>query len=187
MRDGEIRHALLTRIAEEHGADPSTRVVSELSMCLGEGRVDVGVVNGVLSGFEIKSASDRLTRLPRQREVYERCLDFITIVTEEKWLASVNDHIPDWWGIVVAAPDDHAVTLTEARPAERNGGVDPLSLAQFLWREEAATLLRSRDVRVPSRATRWDLWDLLVEHLNPDELALCVRNHLRARPDRAAT
>jgi hypothetical protein len=187
MRDGEIRHALLAQMAEKHGSDPATRVVSELSMCLGEGRVDVGVVNGVLSGFEIKSASDRLTRLPRQREVYERCLDFITIVTEEKWVASVADHVPDWWGIVVAAQDGGEVTLQRQRPSERNDAVDPLSLAQFLWRDEAAAVLHARGVPAPSRATRWDLWDLLVEHLPHDELALCVRDHLRARPARAAT
>lgn len=177
----------MAQIAKSYCADPATRVLPELSMCLGEGRVDVGVVNGVLSGYEIKSASDRLTRLPRQRAVFERCLDFITIVTEDKWVTSVADHVPDWWGITVAAQDGDEVTLEQARPAERNDTVEPLSLAQFLWRDEAAAVLRGRGVHVASRATRWDLWDLLVEQLPQDELALCVRDHLRARPAREGT
>lgn len=188
MRDGEIRHALLEGLAAAHADDPNTRVWPEFSLCLGEARVDVGVVNGALAGFEIKSARDRLTRLPRQREVYVRCLDYITIVAEPRWADGIEDHVPDWWGVTVATSVAGRVVLEEHRPALRNEDVDPLSVAQLLWRDEAAAIVESRGIRTStSRLTRWDLWDLLVENISLGELGQLVRDHLRARPARAET
>ncbi|WP_374204847.1 sce7726 family protein [Actinotalea sp. C106] len=188
MRDGEIRHALLQQLAADHAHDPDTRVWPELSLCLGEARVDVGVVNGALSGFEIKSARDRLTRLPRQREVYERCLDYVTIVIEERWSQTLASHVPEWWGVIVARESGSHATLEDVRPARRNSSVDPLALAQLLWRDEAAAVVQNRGIRErTSRLTRWDLWDLLVEHLTLEELSCTVRDHLRARPAREAS
>lgn len=187
MRDGEIRHALLDRLAADHAGNADTRVWPELSLCLGEARVDVGVVNGSLSGFEIKSASDRLTRLPRQREVYAKCLDFVTIVVEERWNEAVDAHIPDWWGVMVATESAGSAILHERRSPTANQELDPLAVAQLLWRDEAAAVAAARGLRAPTRRpTRWDLWDLLAEHVPLDELRRTVRDHLRARPGREA-
>ena len=189
MRDGEIRGALMERLAEEHAGDARTRIWPEMSLSLGEARVDVGVVNGSLAGFEIKSARDRLTRLPSQRQVYERSLDYVTMVTEVRWADVVVEHIPPWWGLLVARPGGHStVVFDEVRVPARNIAVDPLAVAQLLWRDEAAGVVKARGIREQtSRLTRWDLWDLLVEHLTVDELGAVVRDHLRARPAREAT
>lgn len=189
MRDGEIRHALLVRLTDEHAGDANTRIWPELSLCLGEARVDVGVVNGSLAGYEIKSASDRLTRLPSQRQVYERSLDFITMVTERRWADAVLEHIPEWWGLLVVRQSaGSAVTFDEVRAPARNIDLDPLALAQLLWRDEAAALVTARGIcERTSRLTRWQLWDLLVEHMSIDDLSKTVREHLRARPDRGAS
>lgn len=188
MLDGEIRHALLERLAADHAGDPGTRVWPEMSLCLGEARVDVGVVNGALSGFEIKSARDRLDRLPRQRGVYERCLDFITIVVEERWSAKLDAHVPEWWGVIVASEENGVPVLTDVRAAASNPSVEAFAVAQMLWRDEAAALVEARGIRsATSKLTRWELWDLLVEHLPLDELREAVRDHLRARPARATT
>lgn len=185
MRDGEIRHALLGQLAAEHADDPTTRIWPELSLCLGEARVDIGVVNGALSGYEIKSASDRLTRLPSQQEVYGRSLDYVTLVTEERWSEAAVSHVPEWWGLVVARETDGVVMLDEWRVARKNTNVDALSLAQMLWRDEAAAVVVDRGIRErTARLTRWHLWDLLVAHLPIDELGQVVRDHLRARPAR---
>lgn len=189
MRDGEIRGALLERLAEEHAGDGRTRIWPEMSLSLGEARVDVGVVNGSLAGFEIKSARDRLTRLPSQRQVYERSLDYITMVTEARWADVVVEHIPRWWGLLIASSGaEGGVVFKEVRPALRNEGVEPLAVAQLLWRDEAAEVVTALGIRErTSRLTRWDLWDLLVESLPIDQLSAVVRDHLRARPAREAT
>lgn len=179
----------MERLTDEHAGDARTRIWPEMSLSLGEARVDVGVVNGSLAGFEIKSARDRLTRLPSQRQVYERSLDYVTMVTEARWADVVVDHIPDWWGLLVAEPaSGSTVVFDEVRPAARNGALDPLAVAQLLWRDEAAGVVTTRGIcERTSRLTRWDLWDLLVEHLSIEELSAVVRDHLRARPAREAT
>jgi hypothetical protein len=187
VRDGQIRYALLERLAADHAGDPDTRVWPEMALCLGEARVDVGVVNGALSGYEIKSASDRLTRLPHQRGVYERCLDFVTIVVEERWSSGLDAHIPDWWGVMVATEHNDAARLEEVRAPRENRDIDPLAVAQLLWRDEAAAVAVELGlVNRTSRMTRWMLWDLLVERLPLGLLRSTVRDHLRARPVREA-
>lgn len=177
------------RLAGEHAGDSRTRIWPEMSLSLGEARVDVGVVNGSLTGFEIKSARDRLTRLPSQRQVYERSLDYITMVTEARWADAVLEHIPDWWGLLIAQPGAAmAVEFEEVRPPVRNEGIDPLAVAQLLWRDEAADVVTALGLRErTSRLTRWDLWDLLVENLSIADLGAVVRDHLRARPARKGT
>jgi hypothetical protein len=40
--------------------------------------------NGFVHGFEIKSATDTLARLPQQLMFYEECLEKLTIVCAEK-------------------------------------------------------------------------------------------------------
>lgn len=188
VRDAQIRHALLDRLAAEHRGDASTRVWPEMSLCLGAARVDIGVVNGSLTGFEIKSAADRLTRLPRQLELYQRCLDYVTIVVEERWATGAAEVVPESWGIVIASETSGNVALEVQRAAERNVAVDPLSIAQLLWRDEAAAVVKERGIAsAVSRLTRWDLWDLLVEHLTIGELGQIVRDQLRARPARQET
>lgn len=67
LRDAELRRALLGDLAPQLDAD--TLVVDELDLC-GLTRVDVAVVNGHLSGFEIKGSTDSLRRLPGQVAVY---------------------------------------------------------------------------------------------------------------------
>src|ERR1700674_1251921 len=71
LRDSEIRAALRAKLHSIHSQDPETVVIDELSLCQGDARVDMAVVNGSLSGYEIKSDRDTLTRLPRQLAVYE--------------------------------------------------------------------------------------------------------------------
>ncbi len=64
-----LRRALPSDLAPYLDAD--TLVVDELDLC-GLTRVDVAVVNGHLSGFEIKGSTDSLRRLPGQVTVYSQ-------------------------------------------------------------------------------------------------------------------
>ena len=49
------------------GENPNSRVVDELELLRGVVRVDVAVISDTLHGYEIKSASDNLIRLPNQQ------------------------------------------------------------------------------------------------------------------------
>ncbi|WP_197480754.1 sce7726 family protein [Rhodococcus sp. EPR-157] len=73
--------------------------------------MDVAVVNGALSGFELKSARDTLRRLPKQIEIYSRVLDHAVLVVADNHLDSAMSLVPDWWGVVSAQGSAGAVVL----------------------------------------------------------------------------
>ena len=87
MRDRDVRKALHHKVLKEHHGDTNTLVLDELGLRHGVARVDVAVVNGYLHGFEIKSDSDTLDRLPSQVTIYNAVLDRATLVVGEKHIA----------------------------------------------------------------------------------------------------
>src|SRR2546423_214083 len=111
MRDVEIRATLLATLRAEHPDPVTDRIVPEMALCLGACRVDVGVVNGALSGFEIKSPRDNLARLPSQVSYYSQVLDFATVVLCDRYIVRVMKDLPAWWGVRRAAPTDAGVEL----------------------------------------------------------------------------
>lgn len=191
VRDFEIREALVKHLRADHADPVVNRIWSEFAVCLGASRVDVCLINGSLSGFEIKSPRDNFGRLPSQVEHYGRVLDFACIVTGDKHAQRVVDAVPSWWGVLSAAEvsvdGQLAVELEWARQPTRNPEVDPFSVAQLLWRDEAFDVLRGLDAHAGlQRSTRWDVWDRLVETVTLDELRDIVRDRLKARPSRQA-
>ena len=180
----EIRTAVRRQLVRVHGRPPRTLLRDELGLCLGATRVDVAAINGQLSGCEIKGAQDKLSRLPRQVELYSQVLDEAVLVVEPKYTARAQSYVPDWWGVWQVEPAGRRVVLTEVRPAGVNPGSDPLAVAQLLWRDEAFEELQQRDAtRGLAKATRWRLWEALVGLLTPDELGAVVRARLKARRD----
>lgn len=183
VRDAEIRSALHARLLREHGSGQGTRYVDELGLC-GTVRVDVAVVNGTLSGYELKSDRDTLRRLPMQVEYYSKVLDHATLVVGEEHYERTNGvaHLPLWWGIIVASPSLGEALLEDVRAAEMNENLDPYAIAQLLWRDEALCELEARDAAGGLRSKpRSLLWDRLAEVLELDELRSVVRERLKAR------
>lgn len=184
MRDPEIRASLCQELMAIHAQDPDTLLRQELGLCLGEARVDVAVVNGSLSGFEIKSARDTLERLPKQVELYGRVLDFASIVTCDRYAERVHGYLPSWWGMVLAHPQPSGVALLHVRAPKQNPSVDPYSLAQLLWRDEAFDVLRRHSLHVGlAKATRFRLWEAMAEGMPLGQIQAEVRLRLKARQD----
>lgn len=182
MRDSDVRSALRGQLEAEHAHErASTLLVDELGLC-GEGRVDVAVVNGALSGFELKSASDNLKRLPQQVGVYSRVLDYATLVVAENHVDAALRITPRWWGCYVAKWDGATVTLRRRRKPKLNRTIDSYSVAQLLWRDECLEILErhefARGVRTRPRS---ELWRRLASSLSLEELRFEVRQALKAR------
>ena len=75
MRDLDARTAIRRQLHAAHSADPDTRIVEEMGIWSGSVRIDIAVINGELSGFELKSDRDTLERLPNQADLYSRVFD----------------------------------------------------------------------------------------------------------------
>jgi hypothetical protein len=184
MRDIDIRVALEADLRRDHPDAAANRIWHEMPLCLGASRVDVCLINGDLTGFEIKSPRDNLVRLPSQVEIYGQVLDYAVLVGSTRFVDRARNLVPDWWGLRAAIPRaDDVVGLSWLRKPRRNPEPSAESIAQLLWRNEALEELRLRGQHHGlSRATRWELWDRLVEALTLTELQSAVRQRLKARP-----
>jgi hypothetical protein len=182
-RDIDIRTSLHFLLQKEHKHDPSTLILDELGLCQGDARIDVAVVNGAINGYEIKSESDTLERLPRQCAAYNKVFDTITILTASRFLDDIAEIIPEWWGIKQAEMNsDGVVMFLDIRAASKNMEIDPHALAQLLWKDEALDILKERGLQKGYLSKpRPVLWNVLVQNLDLQDIQDEVRKKLKAR------
>ncbi|ABC83386.1 hypothetical protein Adeh_3620 [Anaeromyxobacter dehalogenans 2CP-C] len=182
MRDLDVRLALHETVLARHRDDPETIVIDEFGLNWGVVRVDVAVVNGTIHGYEIKSDSDTLDRLPVQAEMYGRVLDRVTLVAG-RHLAAAERQVPDWWGLCEAievAPGQ--VRLRSVRRARSNRNLDLKAVAMLLWRDEALAILEEMGCAAGLRGKpRRALYGALVERLSSTQLRSRVRRALKRR------
>lgn len=184
-RDIDIRSQLHINLLSEHKSDPNTLVIDELGLCQGDARVDVAVINGSMHGFEIKSDSDTLERLPGQVEVYSKVLDSVTVITGKCHSKNVIKLIPEWWGIEVAEVGSaDSISFNTMRQSYNNPSVDPYSLVQLLWRDEALDLLKKFGLEKGLLSKpRNKIWEKLACSFPLIELKYHVREQLKNRKD----
>jgi len=183
MHDHDMRSALVVQVLSARVGSVNTLVRHELGICAGRRRIDVAVINSEISGWEIKSDEDTLTRLAGQVDAYGQVLDRATLVTTQRWEERARQQIPDWWGITVIEETSAAIVVHERRQSMDNSRrLDPMSVAQLLWREEALNELRQRgQARGLSAKARHYTWERLAEVVPLDELRAVVRSRLKAR------
>lgn len=183
MRDRDVRKALHSKVLREHHGQANTLVLDELGLRHGTVRVDIAVVNGFLHGYEIKSDADTLDRLPSQVDVYGKVLDRATLVVGERHVEKAKACVPGWWGIkVVCAGPRGGIEFNTVRPVQMNTGIEPLALAELLWRNEVAEILRQRGVPAKVlRQPRGALYNHLANIMPLDELRITIRQQLKAR------
>jgi hypothetical protein len=165
-----------------HGSDPGALILHEFAVSGGAVRLDIAVVNGSLDGFEIKSASDTLQRLPVQADAYSRVLEFVTIVAAASHVERVLSMVPAWWTVSVAEESDGQVRIGPVRTGRRNADFDPVQVARLLWRDEALAVLRARGLAkgLMSRP-RIALYEALARNMQADDLLKEVRSALKGR------
>jgi hypothetical protein len=183
MNDVEIRQNFHRKILRRQHAHKDTLVIDELGLNHGKCRADIAVVNGRFVGYEIKSNNDSLRRLGEQVKSYSAVFDRVSIIVGNRYIDSIQDYIPDWWGVIVSARGPKgAVNFDLIRKAQTNKNIDPISIAQLLWRNEAAEILMQK--QMPSKILRQPraiLYECLVGILNTCELRKFVRDYFKKR------
>lgn len=112
MLDKDIREPLFDFLEEFYG---KIRIFEE--KVTGISRTDaLGVIDGQLIGFEIKSDSDTYTRLKRQTADYDLLCDVNYLVVGKSHRRQADQHIPAHWGIICVYEEDE----TENEMAEAN-------------------------------------------------------------------
>ncbi|WP_179032886.1 sce7726 family protein [Paenibacillus kribbensis] len=182
LRDPEIRSVLIEQLILEHSNSTETLIINEMSVSQGISRVDVAVLNGIMQGYEIKSESDKLVRLPLQVNEYNKVFERMTIVTADNYLEDVRKIVPTWWGIIKVSNKKGMATLKTVKKGRRNPSLDSLALAQLLWRDEAIKLLKQRGLEkgVLSKPKR-EIYKRIADSIKAEELKLEVNQFLKTR------
>jgi hypothetical protein len=153
MNDVEIRQNFHSKILKRQHAHKDTLVIDELGLNHGKCRADIAVVNGQFVGYEIKSNNDSLRRLEEQVKSYSAVFDRVSIIMGNRYINCIQDYIPEWWGVIVSARGPRgSVNFDLIRKAQTNKNIDPISIAQLLWRNEAAEILMQK--QMPSKILR---------------------------------
>ena len=183
MHDRDVRAALHRKVLKEHHGESDTLVLDELGIRHGAARVDVAVVNGELHGFEIKSDSDTLTRLAGQVSLYNEVFDRVTLVVGCRHLTKAEQAIPDWWGTrVVTEGSRGGIYFEETRKAKTNPAINPIALAELLWRNEVVEELVELGERgAILRKPRAVLYQHLATVMELEDLRDTVRRRLKVR------
>jgi len=183
MNDLEIRQNFHRKRLRRQHAQEDTLVIDELGLNHGKCRADIAVINGHLVGYEIKSNKDSLRRLKEQVKSYNAVFDRISVVVGDRYINSIQSHIPEWWGVIVSARGPRgAVNFDTIRKAQANKDVVPISIARLLWRNEVVEILQQKKLSPKIlRYPRAILYEYLVSTLNIRELRKFIIEYFKKR------
>jgi len=149
----------------------------------GDNRADLAVVDTKVRGFELKSASDSLARLPCQVTAFGRVFDFMTLVADSSHLQAAEILVPGWWGITEACSGQNGVTVRQRREPRENPGVDRIARLMLLWHcdlvDVASQFGLTRVERMPKARLRELLSNAAADTGTLDDI---VATALRSRP-----
>ena len=136
LYDKDIREPLFEFLEERH---EKIRIIEEKQM--GKSRADVVMVlPGIIAGVEIKSDADTYARLKRQVKDYNQYFDRNYIVAGSTHGMHIEEHVPDWWGIITVELIGSEVDFYLLREAKENPKVNWKKKISLLWRPELVRL-----------------------------------------------
>ncbi len=179
LTEAQIRALVVAELTARHREDDAAvLLVEELGVGRGASRADVAVIAAdALTGVEVKSAADTLTRLPAQVTWYSRVFDRAVLACDPGHVTAAAAHLPSWWGLWAADVDG----LRVVRAAAANPVVDGRTLAAMLWMPELKALMPAiGQTGGTAGLLRGDLADLLAT-VAPDRVGELVRRALLDR------
>ncbi len=136
LHDSQIREPLFDFLEETFG---KVRIFEEKRM--GGSRADLVMVTpDSLTGIEIKSDADTYTRLKSQVEDYDRYFDRNYVVVGTSHAFHIEEHVPDYWGIITVESENDAADFYVLRKALKNPNLVKRQKLSLLWRPELAHL-----------------------------------------------
>lgn len=175
MRDTDVRQALVGAVARRVGGQPHVLVPEVDVRWNTPARLDALLVADRISGFEIKSDVDSLTRLPRQIEAYGAVVERAVLVVGDRHLAAGTAAVPAWWTIWGARLRDDEVVIREVRRGRLNPDVNPLAVTSFMSRDDLSRALRARGFTRLSTYNVDELRQLLASNVSARETVRLAR------------
>ena len=177
LYDKDSREPLFEFLENSYG---KVRLLEEQVM--GQSRADVVmVVPGALYGIEIKSDADTYARLKRQTEDYDLYYDYNLIVVGTSHAAHVEEHVPQWWGIITVEQEGEQTDFYFLRKPSVNTKLDWQHKLEILWRPELAHIQELNRMYAYKQKSKRFVADKIVETVPHDLLAIQVSEELFER------
>lgn len=177
LYDKDIREPLFEFLENSYG---KVRLLEEQVM--GQSRADVVmVVPGALYGIEIKSDADTYARLKRQTEDYDLYYDYNLIVVGTSHAAHVEEHVPQWWGIITVEQEGEQTDFYFLRKPSVNPKLDWQHKIEILWRPELAHIQELNRMYAYKQKSKRFVADKIVETVPHDLLAIQLSEELFER------
>ena len=167
LYDRDIREPLFEFLEDTFG---KARILEEKRT--GSARADLVMITPeILYGIEIKSDADTYTRLKRQVRNYDLYYDRNIIVVGTSHASHVNEHVPDWWGIITVEPDENGeADFYILREADKNPRVRDDRKITILWRPELNRLLERNGLPRYREKSKLFVQDKLIDKVPADIL-----------------
>lgn len=189
--EADIRGPVVDRLRE---ILPGCRIIHEINAASFGNRIDVMAIgDDDLVTVEIKSAKDKLDRLPAQLEAMKGVSNRVVVALHEKFLIPARNE-------GLSPPDGLSAAITWVYPQAERKGWDqvgpvwhsrlpwrkrPLTLPPgalgLLWREELHAICRSLGLSGVSKLTMDEATDLIRWHMTGGETTRVICATLRAR------
>jgi hypothetical protein len=176
---------------------PGARIIHELNIDHGHCRADLAAIGETyIALVELKSAKDKLDRLPRQLEVFERASHHVIAVLDEKWFGPrYEDRLKpllyrpgsEFWRWPRPGPDapqwGPGSRGRWGAPRKTGKGVEPHArrLLELLWRDELYDECVRHRISVGPRSSRWPMMTDMAWLMTGQEIAKAVCRQLRGR------
>lgn len=116
LKNQDIREPLFDFFDEKFG---KVRIIEEKQIA--KSRADVMLVlEEKLIGVEIKSDADTYARLARQVKDYNKFFDYNYVVVGSSHSKHIEEHVPEYWGIIEAISKEESVEFNVLREPEIN-------------------------------------------------------------------
>ena len=172
LYDKDIREPLFEFLEASYG---KIRLLEEQVM--GQSRADiVMVVPDALYGIEIKSDADSYARLDRQVHDYDLYYDYNYVVVGSSHGAHIEEHVPEWWGIITVETVTEEGETTEKvdvyvlREPKLNPTLDWNHKIEILWRPELAHIQELNRMAAYKQKSKRFVADKIVEQVPPEVL-----------------
>lgn len=166
LLDRDIREPLFEFLEQEYGV---VRILEEV--VTGKSRADaLMVTDDRITGIEIKSDADTYERLRGQVRYYNRYFDRNYIVAGSKHALHVSEHVPAWWGIIIAEEENGKVDFYELRKPFPNPKPVIEKKLTLLWRPELAAIQEKYHLPAYKQKSKQFVQQKLLEKLDEQDL-----------------
>lgn len=177
LYDRDIREPLFDFLEDRYG---KVRIIEEKQM--GRSRADiVMVLPEAVAGIEIKSDADTYARLKRQVKDYNRFFDYNYVVAGSRHGMHIEEHVPDWWGIITVEDAGDGPDFYVLREAGKNPAVDGKKKLGLLWRPELVRIQDQNQLPRYREKSKEFVIDKLLQKVPPEILWKQVSEELFER------